>query len=68
MYEYTSTPSNTAKLGTTLSNIQTAQSCPSIVENALVSNFSVITLVYDDTINIPGIRYLVISNLLIVIG
>ena len=32
MYDtYMSTPGNTAKLGTAHSNIQTAQSCPSLV-------------------------------------
>ena len=30
-YEYMSTPGNTAKLGIVNSNIQTAQSCPSLV-------------------------------------
>ena len=31
MYEYMSTPGNTDKLGTTHSNIQTAQNSPSLV-------------------------------------
>ena len=30
-YEYMSTPGNTDKVGTALSNMQTAQSCPSLV-------------------------------------